>query len=186
MGRAWIPWLALLLVVFGGCSKDKKPRYTAVAIMGYPFPFGIDARTLMGRDRWEPVPMNCPNYNAYRLVHPPAGSRWSEYGFVQVVADSAGKLQGFSASRAFKTAVEADSALLEIKGEIRRRYGSPTDSSALSRTVILGVKWADTMGSSVTVENTINSPNETQRRQWMIHSTSGKLRRECPQPASSD
>jgi len=183
--RPLILGAVVLSLAMGGCGKERKPRYTAVAVVGYPYPFGTDVKRLMGNDTWEPKPLNCPSYVEYSLRNPLSQSRWSGFDFVYVTADSAGKLQGFSAGRTFTTVSEAQAAIFDLLGEIRRRYGSPTDSSLVQGTLTLTRQWRDTTGNMIAVEEPNGGAKKNAERvgrAWMIHSVSAKLRKECHQP----
>jgi len=168
VGREWIPWLALLLVLFGGCSKDKKPRYTAVAIMGYPFPFGVNVKHLIGRSRWNVTSNECrtPYYN-YHV----SGSQWSDYSEVVLTADSLGTLQAFSATRLFSDASEGQSYLTDISEEIWRRYGAQSDSAKVNKN-ILGRMWRDQSGNVVSVY--------AEGGGVKVKAVSGRIEHDCP------
>lgn len=176
----------LLFLAMGGCGKERKPRYTTVPVVGYPYPFGTDVKRFMGNDTWESKPLNCPSYVEYSLQNPPSRSRWAGFEFIHVTADSAGKLQGFSAGRTFSTTGEAQAAILDLLNEMRRRYGSPTDSSLVKGTLTLTRQWRDTTGNMITVEEPYGGAKRTAERvgrALMIHSVSAKLSKECRQPS---
>jgi hypothetical protein len=175
--RNLLPWAAALLFAFGGCGKDKSPRYTPTPIGGYPYPFGTDVKKLLGNDHWDADPgvrgCQCQHpYMNHWLRNPPQDSRWFDYSSVLVTADSAGTLQGFGATRSFATKKEAQTAILDLLGELQRRYGAPTDSAVVNR--VLRRDWLDQAGNAVTVYDATSIS-----AQWMFSTGSAKLRREC-------
>lgn len=164
--------LILPLVMFTGCGKAKKPRYTAVPITGYPYPFGTDVKGLLGNERWQPEKnADCPNYTTYWLRNPPRSSRWSGYISIAVGVDSTGTLQGFTAARSFVANKEALAALQDVLTEIRRRYGDPIDSTVVNQ--VLRRRWQDQAGGFITVYDL------TQAGQWMLSSGSAKSEKDC-------
>ena len=163
--------VSLFIFFAGGCGKDE-PRFTAVPIGGYPFPFGVNQSRVLGQDVWETEPRYCRNYVRHWLRQPPQGSKWSEYSTVAVDADSAGTLQGFLATRTFPSKEDAQRALHNMLNEIRRRYGAPTDSSIVNKVLVR--RWQDQAGASVLVYDA-SEPSA----QWMVQSYSAKMVKEC-------
>jgi hypothetical protein len=167
-----ILWPILLILVIAACGKEKKPRYTAVPITGYPYPFGVRVRNLLGKEAGREDSIGCPRYVTYRLRDPAASSRWAEYSFVTITADSAGTLQRFAATRSFDEAKHADTALLDMLGEIERRYGAATDSVVSEKTVY-SRGWEDASGNGVELTRSAQGI-------VVVESISGRLKEDCP------
>lgn len=165
--------VCLFLTFAAGCGKEKEPRFTAIPISGYPFPFGVNQSRVLGQDVWETEPKNCRNYVTHWLRNPPRESKWSGYSTIAVDADSAGTLQGFLATRTFANTGDAQQALAEMLNEIRRRYGTPTDSSIVDERLVR--QWQDAAGASVVITD-----YSEESAQWMLRSFSAKMKKECP------
>jgi hypothetical protein len=165
-------WLAALLCL-SGCGKAKAPQYTATPVAGYPYPFGMDVKRLLGKAPWEATTPSCAvRYQAYQLENPPKGSLWSAYSQVLLTADSLGTLQGFSATRSFANDQEARARVLELLEEIRRRYGAQTDSTVRPKKIVLARVWQDRSGNVVGLYTT--------GFEVRVTAHSGRIRRDCP------
>ena len=164
------------LLLFGvGCSKEKKPQYTSVPVTGYPYPFGISVKSLLGRAEWSVAAGedSCRGrYRSYRLQVAPQGTAWSQYSTVILIADSLETLQAFSATRGFNGQRDIEAHVQELLPEIRRRYGAQTDSTVKENRV-LGRSWRDVSGNSLRVETEPNT--------LLVQSVSARLRLECPE-----
>ena len=191
VSKALILWPTLLLLIIASCGKEKKPRFTPTPISGYPYPFGTDVKRLLGKDRWDTdSAMSCQHpYMQYWLRNPPQDSRWFEYSSVAVTADSAGTLQGFFVARQATGEEEQEKATIQdLLGEIRRRYGSPTDSMVVNG-VVLRRMWTDQAGSTVTMDILTGRPAQgavttailsgMPVKGMTLSTASAKLRKEC-------
>ena len=163
-----ITWLIVPLLIVAGCGQDKKPTYTTVPIIGYPYPFGVNVKNLLGKSRWKITSWECAV--PYYIYHV-SGSQWSEYSQVVLIADTLGTLQAFSATRPFSGDAEAQAFLDDTSSEIWRRYGAQTDST-VERTRVLARIWRDASGSSVSVSATNGGV--------MVKAASGRIGRDCP------
>jgi hypothetical protein len=165
-------WPILLLLIVGSCGKEKPPRYTAVPIAGYPYPFGVSVRHLLGKEAWQEDSIDCPRYVTYRLRGPLPSSRWGEYTLVTITADSVGTLERFAATRSFVDATDADTTLRDMLGEIERRYGAATDSVVSEKTVS-SRRWEDPSGNGVGL-------GRSPKGMIVVESMSGRLKKDCP------
>ena len=166
--KAWILWPVFLLLLLGACSKEKKTRYSSVPIIGYPFPFGVNVKSLIGRSHWKVTSSECAiPYDSYHV----SGSQWSDYSEVVLTADSLGALQAFSARRPFTNDAALQSYLRDVSEEIWRRYGAQSDSTK-EKKKILGRLWRDKAGNflSVYVEN----------GGVRVNAASGRIEHDCP------
>ena len=167
--------LGLFLFLAVGCSKEKKPRYTSVPVTGYPYPFGICVKNLLGRSQWSVLvgEDSCARgYRAYHLDAAREGTRWSEYKAATLIADSLEALQVFSATRLFQNEEQFDAQLLELLTEVRRRYGVQTDSTAEGKRV-LARSWRDPAGNVLQIHTRGNT--------LRVQAISGRVGRECPE-----
>jgi hypothetical protein len=160
--------LIVPLLMMGGCGKETRPRYTAVPINGYPYPFGVSVKNLLGKSQWKVTSSECPSpYYSYHV----SGSQWVGYSEVVLTADSLGTLQAFSATRPFPTESDARAYLADLSAEIWRRYGTQTDSTREKKTVLARL-WRDQSGSVVGVS--------AQGGVVRVKAVSGRIERECP------
>ncbi|HET9235327.1 MAG TPA: hypothetical protein VFP10_14435 [Candidatus Eisenbacteria bacterium] len=166
--------LGWFLLSAEGCSKEKKPRYTSVPVTGYPYPFGISVKNLLGRAQWVVVAGedSCARrYRSYRLEAAREGTGWSGYEAAVLIADSLETLQGFSATQLFQDQKEIDTHMLELLTEVRRRYGAQTDSTAEGKR-ILERSWRDAAGNVLRIHTGANT--------MLVQAISGRVWRECP------